>query len=125
MERSEPTLVDVILTFSQFDPGGKHISVDETITLLSGCKRLRCLHLTGEHDPVCTVLDVLRTTTPIRTLSLHLSECDVPIILPNDLCGGQAPIRKISFATDSNIVAPHWIMHGINPLHILSTDCTL
>jgi hypothetical protein len=103
MERSKPALVDVTLTINLSDYGPKHLSVDGAIVLLAGYTRLRSLHLTGEHGILCTVLDVLRTATPTRTLFKILHSCRPPY----DLLGGQAPIREMISFADSKIVAPH------------------
>ena len=117
MVRSEPAQVDVKLRVGQpqGQPFVKHmwLSVDEAIALLSDCTRVRSLRLLGTRGDVCAVLDALRTTTPIHSLTLSLRESGPPVFLSEDLFGGQAPIRQIHFTADRCIVAPRWLLRGI------------
>ena len=112
MERSEPSLIDVRI--DDTTPGiGGGVSVDELIALFAGCTRLRSLHIIGGTSIVCKILDVLHTATQIRSLSLNIS-VERSVELPDNLFGGQAPIREVCFVvTASYIVAPHWLLRGI------------
>ena len=113
MARSEPAPVDVELQVRQLTIKLLCLSADDTIALLSDCTRMRTLRLVGPRSDVCAVLDALRLTTPIHSLTLSLWESGPPIILSENLFGGQAPIRRINFNADPCIVAPHWLLHGI------------
>jgi hypothetical protein len=113
MARSEPAQVDVELRIGQLFVKRMCLSVDEAIALLSDCTRMRSLRLLGPRRDVCAVLDVLRVTTPIHSLTLSLWEPGPPIFLSEDLFGGRAPIRQIHFTADRCIVAPRWLLRGI------------
>ena len=113
MARSEPAQVDVELRVGQLSINRLFLSVDEVIALLSDCTRMRSLRLLGPRRDVCAVLEVLCTTTPIHSLSLSLWEPGPPVILPEDLFGGQAPVRRINFTANKCIVAPRWLLCGI------------
>ena len=113
MARSEPTQVDVELRVGQVSIKRMFLCVDEVIALLSDCTRMRSLRLLGSRRDVCAVLDALRTTTPIHSLALSLWEPGPPVILPEDLFGGQAPVRHINFTANRCIVAPRWLLCGI------------
>ena len=113
MARSEPATVDVELRVGQLSIKRICLSVDDAIALLSGCTRMRSLRLVGPRSDVCAVLDALRSTTPIHSLTLSLWEPGPPVFLSEDLFGGQAPIRQIHFTADRCIVAPRWLLRGI------------
>ncbi|KAI0272852.1 hypothetical protein BGY98DRAFT_153059 [Russula aff. rugulosa BPL654] len=113
MARSDPAQVDVELRIGQQFIKRMRLSVDEAISLLSDCTRMRSLRLLGPRGDVCAVLDALRMTTPIHSLSLSLWEPGPPIFLSEDLFGGQAPVRQIHFTADRCIVAPRWLLRGI------------
>ena len=57
-----------------------------------------------------------------RSLALSLWERSPPGSLPEDLSGGQAPIRRIDFAADRCIIAPRWLFARRHPLHIGRAD---
>ena len=113
MARSEPAQVDVELRIGQLFVKRMSLSVDEATALLSNCNRMRSLRLLGPRGDVCAVLDALRITSPIHSLNLSLWEPGPPIFLSEDLFGGQAPIRRITFNADRCIVAPRWLLRGI------------
>ena len=113
MARSEPALVDVELQVGQVPTKQMFLSVDDAIALLSDCTRVHSLRLVGPRSDVCAVLDALRLTTPIHSLTLSLWGSGPPIVLSEDLFGGRAPIRRINFTANSCIVAPHWLLRGI------------
>ena len=120
MARSEPALVDVELRVGQLSIKRICLSVDDAIALLSDCSRMRSLRLVGPRSDVCAVLDALRLTTPIHSLTLSLWEPGPPVFLSEDLFGGQAPIRQIHFTADRCIVAPRWLLRGIT--HFTSSE---
>ena len=113
MDRSGTAPVDAELRVRQTSIKRLYLSVDQAIEVLSGCTRLRSLRLQGPRGNVCALLDELRIATPIRGLSLSLSESGPPVVLPEDLFGGQAPIRRIHFVADRCIIAPHWLLRGV------------
>jgi hypothetical protein len=113
MARSEPARVDVDLRVGQLFVKRVCLSVDQAISLLSDCTRMRSLRLVGPRRDVCAVLDALRMTTPIHSLTLSIWEPGSPVFLSEDLFGGQAPIRQINFTANRCIVAPRWLLRGI------------
>jgi hypothetical protein len=113
MIRSEPAPVDVDLRVGQMITKPKCLSVDEIIDLLSECTRLRSLRLVGSRGDVCAVLDTLRSPTSVYSLTLSLLEHGPPVLLPEELFGGQAPIRRIHFTASRCIVAPPWLLCGV------------
>lgn len=113
MARSDPAQVDAELRVGPVTVKRICLCVDEAIALLSDCTRLGTLRLVGPRRDVCAVLDALRIATPIRSLALSLWEPGPPVVLSEDLFGGQAPIRRINFAADRCIVPPRWLMRGV------------
>lgn len=111
--RSEPALVDAELRVGQMTVKRICLCIDEVIGALAGCTRLRSLRLVGPRRDVYAVLDALRTPTPIRSLTLSLWERGPPVMLPEGLFGGGAPIRHIHFTADRCIVAPPQLMCGV------------
>jgi F-box-like len=113
MARSEPAEVDVELRVRQGTDRLICLCVDEAIALLSNCTRLRSLRLVGPRRDVCAVLDALRIATPVHSLSLSLWEPGPPVVLSENLFGGQAPIRHINFSANRCIVPPLWLLRGV------------
>ena len=113
MIRSEPAPVDADLRVGQNTTKPKCLSVDEVIDLLFECTRLRSLRLVGSRGDVCAVLDMLRGPTSVHSLTLSLWERGPPVLLPEELFGGQAPIRRIHFTANRCIVAPPWLLRGV------------
>ncbi|KAH9959200.1 hypothetical protein BC827DRAFT_519691 [Russula dissimulans] len=113
MDRSAPVLVDAELRVGQATVKLICLCMDDIIALLSDCARLRSLRLVGPRQDVCAVLDALRITMPLQSLTLSLWERGPPVVLSEDLFGGHAPIRHIHFTADRYIVAPRWILRGI------------
>ncbi|KAH9971389.1 hypothetical protein BGW80DRAFT_1322180, partial [Lactifluus volemus] len=101
MIRSEPAPVDADLRVGQNTTKPKCLSVDEVIDLLFECTRRLCR------------LDMLRTPTSVHSLTLSLWERGPPVLLPDELFGGQAPIRRIHFTANRCIVAPPWLLRGV------------
>ena len=114
MERSKASLIDVSLRINPDSGKTRHLlNVDEVIALFAECTRLRSLHVSGRIDIVHKLLDTLHIATHIRFLHLHVANQSTPVELPNNLLGGQAPIREMCFASVSFIIAPHWLLRGI------------
>ena len=113
MTRSEPAPVDAELRVGSTTVKRICLCVDEVIAVLSDCTRLRSLRLVGPRRNVCAVLDTLRSATPIHSLALSLWEPGPPVVLPDELFGGQAPIRHIHFNANRCIVAPRWLLRGV------------
>ena len=113
MDRSGTAPVDAELRIRQTTVKRLCLSVDDAIELLSGCARLRSLRLQGSPGDVCALLDALRIVTPIHSLALSLWGHCPPVVLPEGLFGGQAPIRRIDFAADLCIIAPNWLLRGV------------
>ncbi|KAH8979373.1 hypothetical protein EDB86DRAFT_3047603 [Lactarius hatsudake] len=111
--RSEPAPVDAELRVGQVTVKRICLCIDEVIGALAGCTRLRSLRLVGPRRDVSAVLDVLRTPTPIRSLTLSLWEPGPPVMLPEGLFGGEAPLRYIHFTADRCIVAPSQLLRGV------------
>lgn len=111
--RSEPAPVDAELRVGQVTVKRICLCIDEVIGALAGCTRLRSLRLVGPRRDVGAVLDALRTPTPLRSLTLSLWEPGPPVMLPEGLFGGEAPIRYIHFTADRCIVAPPQLLCGV------------
>lgn len=111
--RSDPAPVDAELRVGQETVKRICLCIDEVIGALADCTRLRSLRLVGPRRDVCAVLDALRTPTPLRSLTLSLWEPGPPVILPEGLFGGKAPIRSINFTADRCIVAPPNLLRGV------------
>jgi len=116
IERSNPSFIDLTLEFENETDRTKHfLNVDEVITLFTGCMRLRSLRVVCKISIVCELLGKLHTATPISSLSLCVIDADTrPLVLPDNMLGGQAPILKVRFFTiGGSIIAPHWLLRGI------------
>ena len=88
---------------------------DYVILLLAEFTRVRSLHLTGCYHTISPIVDSLRSSLPIQSLSLCLEDDGGwrRYILPDDLFGGKAPIRRLQLVGASHIVAPHWLLRGV------------
>jgi len=113
VERSEPAPVDAELRVGQTRVKRICLGVNEVTGALAGCTRLRSLRLVGPRRDVCSVLDALRTPTPIHSLTLSLWEPGPPVTLPEYLFGGETTIRHIHFTADRCIVAPPHLLRGV------------
>jgi hypothetical protein len=116
VERSNPSFIDLTVEFNHKTNRTKHfLNVDEVITLFTGCMRLRSLIVICKINIVCELLGKLHTATPVRFLSLSVIDADMrPVVLPDNMLGGQAPIPKVRFFTIGGpIIAPHWLLRDI------------
>ncbi|KAI9432485.1 hypothetical protein H4582DRAFT_1104051 [Lactarius indigo] len=111
--RSEPAPVDADLRVGQETVKRIRLCTDDVIGALAGCTRLRSLRLVGPRRDVSAVLDVLRTPTPIRSLTLSFWELGPPVRLPEGLFGGEAPLRHIHFTANRCIIAPPQLLRGV------------
>ena len=125
MERSNPSFIDLTLGFNHETYSTKHsLNVDEAITLFARCMRLRSLSIICKTSIVCELLGKLHTVTPIQFLCLSIVEADMrPVVLPDNMLGGQALIPEVRFITIGfPIIAPHWFLRGIT--HFTSNPLT-
>lgn len=115
-ERSNPSFIDLTLDFDRETHMTKHfLNVDEVITLFTGCMRLRSLRVICKISIARELLSKLHTMTPIRFLSLSVIDTNTrPVVLPDNMLGGQMPIPKVHFLTIGGpIIAPRWLLRGI------------
>ena len=129
MERLKPALVDVTIFSYALSSGSTPLSILDIVTLLSDCTRLRSLHIAGRPSHILQILAILPPQASIHTFCLihRVLRPSAPLELPVSLFGGHAPIREISFDSNTHILAPHWLFHGITrfechqqiPLHAL------
>jgi hypothetical protein len=87
------------------------------ILLLKGFTRVRSLCLTGNASTIGPIMNILRHSLPVQSLSIcvEYSNGGGELILPDDLFGGKAPIRRLQFMAKahSRIVAPGWLLHDV------------
>src|SRR5579863_1736304 len=106
MERSKPLPIDVSLfTFNPWPP-----KMDVVINLIRDCMRLRPLYISGGGRHIVKILKALDYQISIHTLSLRSDFGSTPIELPVAMFGRQAPIRTLSFNSDTYFLAPHWFL---------------
>lgn len=116
MERSKTMLTDFnLLVYPLIWPDDRTCLLPEDIIpLLKDFMRLRSLSLTGRSSSISPIMNSLRCSLPIQSLSLCLRDTERPFILPKDLFLGKAPIRHLQLITDyGRIVAPGWLLHGV------------
>lgn len=86
----------------------------DIILLLKDFMRLRSLSLTGNGCSISPIMNSLRRSLPIQSLSLCLRDMERPFILPKDLFEAKALIRHLQLiASYGRIVAPGWLLHGV------------
>ncbi|KAI9432481.1 hypothetical protein H4582DRAFT_1883901 [Lactarius indigo] len=118
IERSRTLLMDFDIRVAPTWPD-TGTSYRDIIRLLTGFTRIRSLCLTGPSShTVLPVINSLRRSLPIQSLSLCIHEY---CTLPNDLFGGNAPIRRLQL-TGGYIPAPHWLLRGVT--HFTSSEST-
>lgn len=118
LERSNPSFIDLTLDFyHKTDRTKRFLNVDEAIALFTGCMRLHSLQINGNGDLVSELLRKLHVATPICSLSLYVVSTSIrprPVVLPDNMLGGQVPVPKVRFVTlSSSIFAPRWLLRGI------------
>jgi len=126
MERSGVLLMDFdlrILSSRGYPIPHIHLchEADDIILLLKGFTRFRSLCFRGHRSPISRILNSLRHTVPIKSLSLFLEDRTPDLILPDDLFGGKAPIRLRIIAMNYGryVVAPGGLLRGVT--HFTST----
>ncbi|KAH9055330.1 hypothetical protein EDB87DRAFT_1824702 [Lactarius vividus] len=126
MERSRTMLmdfdirVDPLWPYPRNNPGLYH---GDIIQILADFTRVRSLRLTGRCCTIRPIVDSLRSSLPIQSLSFCLYDDGEKFVLSDDLFGGNAPIRHLQFLANGTIVAPHWLLRGVT--HFTSTEIKL
>ncbi|KAH9987785.1 hypothetical protein BJV77DRAFT_768972 [Russula vinacea] len=96
IERSNPSLIDVRVR-SRFD---RLAGVNELVALLTGCTRLRSLHINAEHETIFEILDALPSATHLRSFSLStLGQRNIE--LPDNLFGDRRPYVSCASSNDT------------------------
>ena len=116
MERSGTMLMDFDIHVAPGYRDCLHI-----VPLLANLTRVRSLCLTGTRNSIPPVIDSLRSSLPVRSLSLCLEDKIVPsrtiLILPDILFGRDAPIRHLQLVVvgfnGGHIVTPHWLLRSV------------
>jgi hypothetical protein len=112
MERSGTTLIDFDIHVSPDTGTRLSLCHEDIILLLADFTRVRSLSLTGHYHTIHPIIDSLRRSLPVQSLSLCIG-FELDFILPDDLFGGKAPIRRLQLVGDGHIVAPHWLLRGV------------
>lgn len=112
MERSAPLPVHIDIRISTTSTDGLHpLAASE---LLFAASRIRTLRLVGLRTDILRVLDRLRSPSPLESLELGVVDSGQVVDLPEALFGGKAPhFRRLTFASDACIRAPHWLLASI------------
>ncbi|KAH8977656.1 hypothetical protein EDB86DRAFT_1075203 [Lactarius hatsudake] len=112
MERSAPLPVRIDIHLSSSHTNGLHpLAASE---LLFAASRIRTLRLVGLRADILRVLGRLRSPSPLESLDLCVVDSGQAVDLPEALFGGKAPhFRRLTFACDAHIRAPHWLLAGI------------
>ena len=126
MERSGTMLMDFDIHVAPGYRDCLHI-----VPLLANFTRVRSLCLTGSRNSIPPVIDSLRSSLPVRSLSLCLEDKIVPsraiLILPDNLFGRDAPIRYLQLVVigfnGGHIVTPHWLLRSVT--HFMTAGPTL
>jgi hypothetical protein len=126
MERSRTMLMDFDIRIAPvlWTATGTSLLLchEDIILLLADFTRVRSLRLTGRSFPVLLILNSLRSSLPVQSLSLCIQD-DIGediVGLPDDLFGGNAPIRCLQFIANGHIIAPHWLLRGVT--HFTSAE---
>lgn len=77
--------------------------------------RLRSLRLDGPREDIQSLLSILRTPSPVHTLSINIPLWDLggSFSVPESLFAFCAPIRTLSFSADRALHAPQWLLRGL------------
>jgi hypothetical protein len=126
MERSRAMLMDFsFLVHPQLETSSDtrpRILHNDIILLLEGFTRVRSLCLTGTTSVISPIMNSLSHPLPVQILSLCIEDGGWKLILPDDLFGGKAPIRRLQFIPSygCHISAPAWLFRSVT--HFTSTE---
>ncbi|KAH9174538.1 hypothetical protein EDB89DRAFT_1951419 [Lactarius sanguifluus] len=128
MERSRTMLmdfdihVDPLWAYTRNNNAGLYH--DDIIQLLADFTRVRSLRLTGSRRTILPIVDSLRSSLPIQSLSFCLHDHGEKFVLSDDLFGGKAPIppaySSLEMAPLSRLI---WLLRGVT--HFTSTETML
>ncbi|KAI9432486.1 hypothetical protein H4582DRAFT_1104110 [Lactarius indigo] len=102
---------------------GLYLYHNDIIQILADFTRVRSLRLTGTRRTIRPIVDSLRSSLPIQSLSFCFHNHGERFVLSDNLFGGKAPIRRLQFVANGTIVAPHWLLRGVT--HFTSTETML
>ena len=104
MERSRTLLMDFDIRIAASGRYQDHhlysysyLCQEDVVLLLKDFTRVCSLCLRGRRLPIGCILNSLRHTLPIHSLSLFLEDYEPELVLPDDLFGGKASIRYLQF----------------------------
>ena len=124
MERSGTMLMDFdIYVTPQCRDSGACLHHEDIVPLLANFTRVRSLCLTGSCNDIFPIVDSLRKSLPVQTLSLFLEDNMSDLILPDNLFGGEAPIRRLQLV-GGHILVPCWLLHGVTHFTFTPTNLT-
>jgi hypothetical protein len=122
MERSQTMLMELSFLVHRpapvwSDTTRPRLLHKDIILLLKGFTRVRSLCLTGNASTIGPIMNILRHSLPVQSLSICIeySNGGGKLILPDNLFGGKAPIRRLQFMAraHSRIVAPDWLLRDV------------
>src|SRR6266404_6964405 len=118
MERSRTMLIDLdisVIPDGCDGPNDVVLNPRDMVLLLADFTRFRSLRLTGQHESIRPIVDCLRNSIPIQSLSICLLDPGDNFVLPEDLFGGKASVHHLHFNAMDNcrIVAPLWLLRGV------------
>ncbi len=118
MERSRIMLIDLDICVDpdgwSDQPNSLVLHPRDIVLLLADFTRVRSLRLTGTHDIIHPIVNSLRNSLPIQSLSIRLLGPRIDLVLPEDLFGGKVSIRHLQFASVyCRIVAPIWLLRSV------------
>ena len=118
MERSGTLLMDFDLRIAsarRYLYPQLRLREEDVTLLLKGFTRVRSLCFRGRRLPISCILNSLRHTLPIQSLSLFLDDNELELILPDDLFGGKAPSRLqiMALTFGRRVVAPEAFLRGV------------
>jgi hypothetical protein len=85
----------------------------DIIQLFTHFTRVRSLGLTGDCLAIRPIVSSFRSSLPVQSLSLCIEQISQNYILPDNLFGGKAPIRRLQLIGNGQIVVPHWLLRGV------------
>ena len=123
MEHSRTMLMDINIPVASPWPDTRTgLCREDAILLLTDFTRVHSLCLTGSYRTIRTILDSLCRSLPIQSLSLclHGIGWHSSYTLPDDLFGGNAPIRRLQLIGTGHIVTLNWLLRGVT--HFTSSE---